>query len=301
MFLWRLIAAVSLTLKKAILLMSMKLTAQAMELRVGNPLRKLVLLKLCDNANDKGICWPSVEYVANQCEISVRSVMNHIRDLEAAGFLRVMRRSTSGKKISNMYLITLDAGAQKQADSVQNIEQVEVPPEPENGDFFEFSSESPAHLNSVSSASAAGSSAGAAYLSSAGAAHKPVIQPVIEPVNKKIYKKISLDRLPPEISTDLAVEFIELRERLKKPLTQGAFDRSMREALRGSRFGLAADEVIRECVDAGWRGIKVQWVLNRRGAGIPQQGVAVARPIATGGDTRTTPLAQQLSDTSWAK
>lgn len=34
--------------------MSMSLMAKAMSIRVGNPLRKLVLIKLADNANDKG-------------------------------------------------------------------------------------------------------------------------------------------------------------------------------------------------------------------------------------------------------
>ena len=38
--------------------MSMNLTAQAMQIKVGNPIRKLVLLKLADQANDKGECWP---------------------------------------------------------------------------------------------------------------------------------------------------------------------------------------------------------------------------------------------------
>lgn len=34
--------------------MSMSLMVQAMEARVGNPLRKLVLIKLADNASDTG-------------------------------------------------------------------------------------------------------------------------------------------------------------------------------------------------------------------------------------------------------
>lgn len=36
--------------------MSMTLMAQAMSIKVGNPIRKLVLIKLADNANDKGEC-----------------------------------------------------------------------------------------------------------------------------------------------------------------------------------------------------------------------------------------------------
>ena len=64
--------------------MSMQLMAYAMSLKVGNPLRKLVLLKLADNANDKGECFPSYQHIADQCEISRRAVMGHIQALEKA-------------------------------------------------------------------------------------------------------------------------------------------------------------------------------------------------------------------------
>jgi biotin operon repressor len=87
--------------------MSMKLTALAMDVRVGNPLRKLVLLKLCDNANDKGECWPSIQHIADQCEISRRSVINHVQALVDAGFVTVVNRGREGKQVSNLYLIDL--------------------------------------------------------------------------------------------------------------------------------------------------------------------------------------------------
>lgn len=268
--------------------MSMKLTALAMDVRVGNPLRKLVLLKLCDNADEKGRCWPSVKYIADQCEISERSVKSHIAGLEAAGFLRIIPRSTGGKKISNLYLI--DLAGKPQVSGVESSKN------------DEFSSAGDALLDDFSSAGDSSSSAGAALRSSAGAAPKPVIQPVKEPINKKIYKKICLDSLSPEISPEVAQEFIDLRERQKKSLTQGAFDRAMREALRGDKFGLSADDVIRECVDAGWRGIKLQWVLNRRAGQAPGHLAVfpggVVRPVRK---TSQIPLAEGLLDRSWAE
>ncbi|ECG5516286.1 helix-turn-helix domain-containing protein, partial [Salmonella enterica subsp. enterica] len=45
--------------------MSMNLMAKAMSIKVGNPLRKLVLIKLADNANDEGECWPSYQHIAD--------------------------------------------------------------------------------------------------------------------------------------------------------------------------------------------------------------------------------------------
>ncbi|MCZ5459875.1 hypothetical protein O5625_24510, partial [Escherichia coli] len=47
--------------------MSMELMVKAMKIRVGNPLRKLVLIKLADNGSDQGECWPSYQHIAEKC------------------------------------------------------------------------------------------------------------------------------------------------------------------------------------------------------------------------------------------
>jgi hypothetical protein len=44
--------------------------AKAMAIKTGNPIRKLVLIKLADNANDSGECWPSYKHIADHCECS---------------------------------------------------------------------------------------------------------------------------------------------------------------------------------------------------------------------------------------
>lgn len=274
--------------------MSMKLTAQAMELRVGNPLRKLVLLKLCDNANDKGQCWPSMQYVADQCEISSRSVMTHIAKLEADGFLRVIQRAAKGKKISNLYQITLGAGNFLEG---VNAEKPQVSSEGDShlsseGDSH-LSSEFNSLLNPVSSETGSRSSEGVSYLSSEGDSHKPIIQPVIEPIIK-LFNSISLASLPKEISAAAAKEFIEHRNRIEKPVTQGAFDREMILALGGSKFGLTADEVIQECIDAGWWSINAEWAHTRKQR-------RLVDPAPSAGNSKMISIAEQLADRSWAQ
>ena len=87
--------------------MSMLLMVKAMQTKVGNPLRKLVLIKLADNANDQGECWPSHQHVADQCEISKTSVRNHVKALEKMGLLRVEHREGPKGNSSNLYHLTL--------------------------------------------------------------------------------------------------------------------------------------------------------------------------------------------------
>lgn len=91
--------------------MSMDLMVKAMKTKVGNPLRKLVLVKLADNASDQGECWPSYQHIADQCEISRSTVKVHIRELEKTGFLRREFRRNGELNQSNVFHLTLDSGA----------------------------------------------------------------------------------------------------------------------------------------------------------------------------------------------
>ncbi|EDQ1335692.1 helix-turn-helix domain-containing protein [Escherichia coli] len=97
--------------------MSMSLMAKAMNIKVGNPLRKLVLIKLADNANDNGECWPSYQHVADQCEVSRSTVKSHIRALEEMGLLKREFRRKGELNQSNVFYLTLDNAQQIQPES----------------------------------------------------------------------------------------------------------------------------------------------------------------------------------------
>ncbi|HAM9323382.1 TPA: helix-turn-helix domain-containing protein [Escherichia coli] len=97
--------------------MSMNLMAKAMNIKVGNPLRKLVLIKLADNANDNGECWPSYQHVADQCEVSRSTVKIHIRALEEMGLLKREFRRKGELNQSNVFYLTLDNAQQIQPES----------------------------------------------------------------------------------------------------------------------------------------------------------------------------------------
>lgn len=158
--------------------MSMTLMVVAMKLRVGNPLRKLVLIKLADNASDVGECWPSYQHIADQCEISKRSVMNHISALCEAGLLRKEIRKGGPKgNSSNVYFLTLDGGAPPALGVVQEIHQgsaADAPP---------------------SESAAPGGSAGAAPRTSHSL--EPVIEPVIEPVTPQASAEVVQGQVVP--------------------------------------------------------------------------------------------------------
>ncbi|MEX5591926.1 helix-turn-helix domain-containing protein [Pseudomonas orientalis] len=167
--------------------MSMTLMVAAMKLRVGNPLRKLVLIKLADNASDVGECWPSYQHIADQCEISKRSVMNHITALCDAGLLRKEIRKGGPKgNSSNVYFLTLDGGAPPAPGVVQQIHQ--------GGAAGSPPSESPAP---------GGSAAAAPRISNS---LEPVIEPVIEPITPQATAKVVTGQVVPFVPQQPRVE-----------------------------------------------------------------------------------------------
>lgn len=66
------------------------------------PARRMVLLQLSRMANQAGACWPSVQTLARQCCLSVRSVFNHLAALAKAGLIQ--RRNRLGR--STVYTVT---------------------------------------------------------------------------------------------------------------------------------------------------------------------------------------------------
>ena len=91
--------------------MSMLLMVAAMKAKIGNPTRKLVLIKLADNANDEGICWPSYRHVADHCEVDRKTVIRHVQWLEENKFLtKQYRKDEERGNKSNVYRVDIAGG-----------------------------------------------------------------------------------------------------------------------------------------------------------------------------------------------
>ena len=63
--------------------MCVSLILSFIPLKTGSPISKLVLLKLADNADARGVCFPSFNYLAQYCEVSVRTVKRPTLKTEA--------------------------------------------------------------------------------------------------------------------------------------------------------------------------------------------------------------------------
>lgn len=247
--------------------MSFILMAKAMQIKVGNSARKLVLLKLADNANDSGECVPSYQHIADQCEMSRRSVINHVQALIDMGLLVKFERLGGEKRNrSNRYILKLDG---------ENSA-------PRSGEDSALGGETASPLSGENSAPRT-------YHSS-----EPIKEPI--PPNpqggsadapKNRTSAFGLNDLltnnPHGVSEQVLSDWLTCRKALRAPVTSTAWSRIVRELGKCVDAGICPDEALTEAQVAGWRGFQYEWIANR------QRSQAPARQ--SGPD---------FNDTSWA-
>jgi len=211
--------------------MSTRLMVQAMSARVGSPARKIVLIKLADNANDNGECWPSLQHIADDCEITKRAVRNQINALIDMGLVSKRSRYHDNRQCSNGYLLTLNEPPHMGRNDIPPGGN-EVPGEGERG-------------------------------SSPGGNEVPPEEPVIGTCHKNQERKVGKQDdqsalwspKPSCIPDELWSDWIEHRRLIKKPFTELAAKQlaTKLEAIESS--GHKAEAAMRESIINGWQGV----------------------------------------------
>lgn len=85
--------------------MSIEAVAWAFKQKIPNPGAKLVLLALCDYADEAWSCFPGQETLADKTSQGERTVRRHLDWLEQHGFIVSRARFTEGRRTSNRYTI----------------------------------------------------------------------------------------------------------------------------------------------------------------------------------------------------
>lgn len=196
-----------------------------MNCKVGNPARKLVLLKLADNANDDGICFPSYQYIADKCEMSKRSAISHIDDLIKMGFVTKKARKNKDGSSANLYLLHLEQGGEKSAPGGENI------------------------------------SLGSENFALGGSENiSPRTSHSLEPVNepKKTTQKSESEMLLEQfgITGQLAKDFIAHRKAKKGVINQTQLNRLQKQA---DKAGISICEAVEICIERNWQGFNASW------------------------------------------
>lgn len=90
--------------------MSLEAITWALRQEMKPAVRKLIFIKLCDNADDAtGLCFPSLANIASVAGCDVRTVQRHLRELEASGLVKIVEKGGTSRKIrrANTYRVTM--------------------------------------------------------------------------------------------------------------------------------------------------------------------------------------------------
>ncbi len=183
------------------------------------PVQKLVLISLADQANDDGVSWPGVTSMARRTCLAERSVQRALRELVALGLVTIKERP--GR--SSVYVVTTGGATQS-------------PP-------------SERHPSGVSQSHPRG------VTESPGGCHS-VTQTIIEPSTNRQKKKATREKdLPDWIPQGAWQAYVEMRNRIRAPLTDKAKQLTWKklEALRDE--GHPVDQVLEQSVERSYRGV----------------------------------------------
>jgi len=187
---------------------------------------KAVYISLADNANDHGLCWPSIPTISKRVCASERAVYNAIKWLEKNNALT--KNHNAGK--STHYTLTPElysplTDSHPCTTFTPPLHDVHPTPAP-----------SAVHPCTT------------------------FTQTVIEPsLNRKRTVNIKEPNLLEGVDEDVAADFQKLRKAKKAPLTKTAIKAIQTEA---EKAGMTLEQALTVCCQRGWVGFKAAWVEN---------------------------------------
>lgn len=219
--------------------------------RSGAPAgQKMVLLALCDNANDQGECRPSVPYLARKCSMGESTVRGHISDMEDAGILH--RQFRTGR--STFYFIHPDNFVPAPDEKPpQNLHPPESAP-PQNSAHSPADAGGPPPQNLAPTPS--------------DTEDRTTSKPSKEPSGKRKKRgEAAADPFCPRTSLlALGVEekvidgWLIHRKAKKAAISELVIDAFVREA---GAAGVSVEFALRYSVEANWAGFRADWYAAR--------------------------------------
>lgn len=109
--------------------MSHSATDWAIKQRGLKPAAKIVLWHLCDRYHPDHGCFPSLDTLADDCEMSRRSVQDQLAELEKSGLIKVEKMPRqNGQLPRNRYLLAFENLGQNLPKAKSALGKIERPP-----------------------------------------------------------------------------------------------------------------------------------------------------------------------------
>ena len=199
---------------------------------------KLVLLALCDNANDQGECYPSTSMLAEKCSISERSVFNHLDTLAKDG--AISKEVRTGRS------------------TIYHINPCK---------FCTPANSAPMQPLHTTPATVAPPPLQPLHTTPATVAYRTISEPSSEPsVNQKKKSEAPDGELFVGVSDQVVADFKAMRKNQKAAITKTAIAGIQREA---DIAGISLEAALTVCCERNWRGFKAEWMLSPQARAAP--------------------------------
>jgi len=197
--------------------MSIAYLSAAFAIEGLRPTAKLVLLKLADNANDDGYCYPSRAHIERHTGLSKSTISRTVKQLAEKGIIEIIPQYSEGVQLPNHYRLRLEmkgVGAEEHGGRRRGARGVgaEEHTEPSEGTVNEPTPHSPPD-------------------------------------------EIKDMELPAELSREAWHEWVDYRRARRQKLTKQTAERQIQKLSRMASHGIDPDAVIEQSIEQGWQGL----------------------------------------------
>jgi DNA-binding transcriptional MocR family regulator len=102
----------------------LKALAWGVKQNTNSSISKLVLLMICNYANEKGEAYPSQEHLAKLCQCSRISVTRHIKELQKSNYLSI-RKEKNGAYGFNLYILNMGYVSERYLTGITEIQDTQ--------------------------------------------------------------------------------------------------------------------------------------------------------------------------------
>lgn len=258
--------------------------------------QRFVLVKLCDCANDEGLCYPSQETLAEDTGFATTAVRQHIKWLKEHNFIKSARRQSGRERKSDIYRINVALLEKCYAEAAKRkaVRQAKMWEEPSDyepsdyepsdfdtknhqilsdepsdfdGSLYEEPSEEPSVEPSESNARAARAPA-EPHPAKPQASPRGVAEP---PGAKKTGRHAFELALLADygITGQVAEDFLQVRKAKRQPLTETAVKLLAADA---AKCGMTAAQAVEYAIASGWGSFRAEWLQNKTFGGSGNRG-----------------------------
>lgn len=231
-----------------------------------SPTQKSVLVSLADQANDSGLCWPSIDTICRRTCLGERTVQRALHELQEVGLVqRILRQGHS-----THYLVTTPATAAPPSErhpATAAPTPATAPPQPPPERHLTPATAAPRTVREPSdepSRNRQGSPA---------AVHKTARRALPDPECPKELRmeEAAQAALPEVIPRQAWADFVEMRYAKKQPMTARMVQLVIDKLLKLRAGGDDPGEVLVESTVSRWTGV------------FPLKRGSMQRPVDTGG------------------